>query len=73
MTPAEQLTALLSGPGAELLGRLGEQIRRVNTDLAEHDPADYLGLGALAGLLQKLQAEESDLETRWLELSDQAG
>jgi SAM-dependent methyltransferase len=36
MTPAEQLTALMSGPGAELLGRLGEQ---------PLSPADALRLG----------------------------
>jgi SAM-dependent methyltransferase len=36
MTPAEQLTALLSGPGAEMLGRLGEQ---------RLSPADALRLG----------------------------
>ncbi|MFP5282878.1 MAG: ABC-F family ATP-binding cassette domain-containing protein, partial [Actinomycetes bacterium] len=54
------------------LARLGEQISRVNADLADHDPTDYVGLGTLAEQLQELQTEESDLETHWLELSELA-
>ena len=48
MTPAEQLTALLSGPGAELLGRLGEQplspadALRLGTELRADYPAELV-------------------------------
>jgi hypothetical protein len=48
MTPAEQLAALLSGPGAELLGRLGEQplspadALRLGTELRADYPAELV-------------------------------
>ena len=48
MTPAEQLAALLSGPGAELLARLGEQplppddTLRLGTELRADYPAELV-------------------------------
>ena len=48
MTPAERLAALLSGPGAELLGRLGEQplspgdALRLGTELRADHPAELV-------------------------------
>ncbi len=48
MTPAEQLAALLSGPGAELLGRLGQQpltpddALRLGTELRADYPAELV-------------------------------
>jgi SAM-dependent methyltransferase len=48
MTPAEQLAALLSGPGAELLGRLGDQplspddALRLGTGLRADYPAELV-------------------------------
>lgn len=39
--------------------------------LAQHDPGDYVGLAALTDALRDIETEIADLETRWLELSEQ--
>lgn len=41
--------------------------------LAEHDQSDYAGLGKITEETQKLSADISSLEERWLELSDLLG
>jgi len=54
-------------------GRVSEDLARVAAELAGHDPSDYAGLSGLTERLTALQREESDLESRWLELAEQAG
>jgi hypothetical protein len=41
--------------------------------MAAHDPADYLGLGGLHDELRDLEAEVTELEDAWLEMSEQIG
>jgi len=41
--------------------------------LASHDQSDYVGLEVLLEALRVLQSRESELETRWLELTDALG
>ncbi|WP_166997989.1 ABC-F family ATP-binding cassette domain-containing protein [Paramicrobacterium fandaimingii] len=53
------------------IAKLQKQIARVHQELADHDQADYEGLGTLTATLQGIEAEVGDLETRWLELSEQ--
>ncbi len=45
----------------------------LNAKMAAHDPTDYPGLAALAERLPALDAEASQLEDRWLELTDLLG
>jgi len=46
------------------------QIAQLDARIAEHDPADYNGLAAQAEIRTALQSKASELETRWLELSE---
>jgi hypothetical protein len=39
--------------------------------IAEHDQRDYLGVTAHTETLTSLESKLSDLETRWLELTEQ--
>ena len=39
--------------------------------IAEHDQRDYLGVAAHMETLVSLESKLSDLETRWLELTEQ--
>lgn len=55
------------------LERLGERIESLHSTMADHDPADYLGLGHLNDKLRDLEAEVAELEDVWLDLSEQAG
>ena len=55
------------------LERLGERIESLHSTMADHDPADYLGLGHLNDKLHDLEAEVAELEDVWLDLSEQAG
>lgn len=48
------------------------QIAEVNEKIAAHDQGDYKGLQFHVDELTELQATLSDLESRWLELADQA-
>ena len=52
------------------LDRLAEQVTGLHEQLAEHDPADYAGLGSLTEQLRGLQGETAVLEDRWLELAE---
>jgi hypothetical protein len=52
------------------LAKLAEQIAAVHTTMAGHDQSDYAGLGALTARLRALEAENDELEERWLELSE---
>jgi len=53
------------------LAKVPAQITQANNRIAAHDQQDYAGLAELAETLNQLQAKAADLETRWLELSDQ--
>ncbi|HET7725507.1 MAG TPA: ABC-F family ATP-binding cassette domain-containing protein [Propionibacteriaceae bacterium] len=55
------------------LERLGEQVKALHTRMAEHDPADYVGLGRLHEELARLEDEVAELEDAWLDLSERAG
>ncbi|BBY89333.1 ABC-F family ATP-binding cassette domain-containing protein [Mycolicibacterium tokaiense] len=54
------------------LTRLGEQITALHTTMADHDQSDYTGLAELTARLRALETENTDLEERWLELSEAA-
>ena len=54
------------------LAKVAEQISALHTEIAEHDHSDYTGLGALTARLRELESENTELEDRWLELSDDA-
>jgi ABC transport system ATP-binding/permease protein len=55
------------------LERLGERIEALHVTMAAHNPADYLGLGGLHDELRDLEAEVTELEDAWLEMSEQIG
>ncbi len=52
------------------LERVAGQIAALHIEVVEHDHSDYTGLGELTARLRALEAENTDLEERWLELSD---
>jgi ATPase subunit of ABC transporter with duplicated ATPase domains len=47
------------------------EIDQVNGRIAEHDQRDYMGVAAHVEALNRLESKLSDLETRWLELTEQ--
>jgi len=53
------------------IGKLQGDIAAAHERIAAHDQSDYIGLGALTDELQGLETQLADLETRWLELSEQ--
>jgi ATP-binding cassette subfamily F protein uup len=53
--------------------KLQGQIGEVHLKLAEHDQSDYAGLGTLSTELNGLDSQLSDVELRWLELSELLG
>jgi len=53
------------------LAKLATDIAAAHQRLAEHDQSDYEGLGVLKIALRELESTVADLETRWLELSEQ--
>ncbi|NEN07162.1 ABC-F family ATP-binding cassette domain-containing protein [Diaminobutyricibacter tongyongensis] len=53
------------------LAKLADRVASTHELLAEHDQSDYQGLGVLTDELRRLENEVADLETRWLELSEQ--
>ena len=55
------------------LQRVEERIEALHATMAVHDSADYVGLGELHQELRDLEAEVTELEDAWLELSEQAG
>ncbi|WOF24330.1 ABC-F family ATP-binding cassette domain-containing protein [Microbacterium betulae] len=55
------------------LERLGSDIAKVHARMAVHDQSDYEGLGALSAEIRALEQQTSDLEERWLELSEEIG
>ncbi|MEI5585262.1 MULTISPECIES: ABC-F family ATP-binding cassette domain-containing protein [unclassified Agromyces] len=53
------------------LEKLQSQIAVQHEKLARHDQSDYVGLGSLGDELRALEDAVADLETRWLEVSEQ--
>jgi ABC-type multidrug transport system ATPase subunit len=53
--------------------RIEEQIVQLHARMAEHDTADYVGLGKLHDQVRDLEAELAEVEDAWLELSEQLG
>ncbi len=53
------------------LAKLPLEIAEVNVRIAEHDQRDYMGVAAHMETLADLGSKLSDLETRWLELTEQ--
>jgi ABC-type multidrug transport system ATPase subunit len=53
--------------------KLQGQIGDIHLRLAEHDQSDYAGLGTLSTELGTLESSLTDVETRWLELSELLG
>ena len=63
---AEKELAAIDRKLAKLQGRVDE----LHVTLAEHDTADYEGLGRLHETLREVETERDELETRWLELGE---
>ena len=53
------------------IGKLSDRINAHHVEMAEHDQSDHVGIDRLATELRDLQAELTDKENRWLELSEQ--
>ncbi|UIP59177.1 ABC-F family ATP-binding cassette domain-containing protein [Agromyces marinus] len=53
------------------LEKLQVEIARQHERLALHDQSDYVGLAELGEHLRALEGEVAELETRWLEVSEQ--
>jgi ATPase subunit of ABC transporter with duplicated ATPase domains len=53
------------------LAKIPGEIDEVNVRIAEHDQRDYMGVAAHIEALNRLESKLSDLETRWLELTEQ--
>ncbi|SPM42931.1 ATPase components of ABC transporters with duplicated ATPase domains [Mycobacterium numidiamassiliense] len=55
------------------LARLADRIATKHLELAEQDQSDHVAVAELTRQLRALEDEVTDLETRWLELSDVVG
>ena len=64
-TAEKELTAL-----DRKLEKLTARIDAQRTALAEHEQADYVGLGEKMRAIGELEAERDELELRWLELGE---
>ncbi|PJM74055.1 ABC transporter ATP-binding protein [Bifidobacterium primatium] len=53
------------------LAKLEEQKGNLEEQMAAHDPTDFEGLNKLNGQMQAIASESDDLETEWMELSEQ--
>ncbi|WP_314685797.1 ABC-F family ATP-binding cassette domain-containing protein [uncultured Bifidobacterium sp.] len=53
------------------LERLEEDEARLESEMAAHDPSDYVGLGRLNDDLKTARQESSTLESEWMELGEQ--
>jgi len=52
------------------ISKLSGQIEAVEKKMAEHDPADYVGLTALGTDKAALEAEVAEVEERWMSLAE---
>lgn len=55
------------------LEKLEAQIASARTALADHDQADYVGLGAEMARIGELESERDNVEERWFELTERMG
>ncbi|OAH51217.1 ABC-F family ATP-binding cassette domain-containing protein [Microbacterium oleivorans] len=55
------------------IAKLSDQIATARTALADHDQADYVGLGEKMQHITAMEAEVAEAEDRWFELSEQLG
>jgi ATPase subunit of ABC transporter with duplicated ATPase domains len=55
------------------LEKFSGQIAELHLKLAAHDQGDYVGLGEISKELQSVEAAQSALELRWLELEELLG
>lgn len=55
------------------LSRLTAELADLDRAMTEHDPADHVGLMALAERREAVATQVAELEDRWLELADAAG
>jgi len=55
------------------MDKLSQQISRVHERIADHDQTDFEGLQSFTSELRELETESSELEDRWLELSEELG
>ena len=55
------------------IAKLQGEVDALHVRLAEHDVADYVGIGALHEQLREVEAQRDELETRWLELGELLG
>ena len=55
------------------MDKLSQQISRVHEHMADHDQTDFEGLQSYTRELRELERESSELEDRWLELSEELG
>ncbi|MEV5068588.1 ABC-F family ATP-binding cassette domain-containing protein [Microbacterium sp. LMI12-1-1.1] len=55
------------------LEKLESQIGAARVALADHDQADYVGLGAEMARIGELEKERDGVEERWFELTEQIG
>ena len=53
------------------IAKVDAEITAKRTALADHDQADFVGLGAKMAAIGQLETENVSLEERWLELSEQ--
>ncbi|MDV3129739.1 ABC-F family ATP-binding cassette domain-containing protein [Mycobacterium sp. 21AC1] len=53
------------------LAKLADRISAKHDELAAHDQSDHVGLGRLTGQLRELENQVAELESRWMELSEQ--
>jgi ATP-binding cassette subfamily F protein uup len=52
------------------LARLAEQIAAKHRELADHDQSDHVGIARLTEQLRDLEAGVTELENRWMEVSE---
>jgi ATP-binding cassette subfamily F protein uup len=52
------------------LARLAEQIAAKHRELADHDQSDHVGIAALTEQLRDLEGGVTELENRWMEVSE---
>ncbi|OBF22183.1 ABC-F family ATP-binding cassette domain-containing protein [Mycobacterium sp. ACS4331] len=53
------------------LAKLSDRIAAKHQQLADHDQSDHVGLGRLTAELRELEDQVTELESRWIELSEQ--
>jgi ATP-binding cassette subfamily F protein uup len=52
------------------LARLADQIAAKHRELADHDQSDHVGIARLTEQLRDLEGGVTELENRWMEVSE---